>query len=145
MTSISSSKTRYTCATMTTSLTTQQWRKKWFTVLHTVCPKKQTTLTQSPLRKPPNTLTRLRQKPRLRENNQRLPLEGKTGPKTQLTRKPPLVTMKEKLVSKRTPYTAKSRHYPYQVNNPRLSRRPKATKRATQKAQHKRKTLEKRG
>ncbi len=42
----------------------------------------------------------------------------------------------EKETSQETnPPTAKSGHYPYQVNNPRLSRRPKATKRATQKAQ----------
>jgi len=50
MTSISSSKTRYTCAPMRKSLMTKQWRKKWFTALHTPCPKKQTTPTQSPLR-----------------------------------------------------------------------------------------------
>ncbi len=48
MTSISSSNTRYTSAPMTKSLMTKRWRKKWFTVLHTVCPKKQTTPTQSP-------------------------------------------------------------------------------------------------
>ncbi len=143
MTSRSSSKTRYTCAPMTKSLTTKQWRKKWFIVLHTICPKKQTTPAQSPLRKPPETMTKPRQKPRFRETSQHLPLKGKTGPKTRLTRKPPLVTMTEKWVRKRFPHTAKSRREPYQVNNPRLSRRPIALKRATQKEQNKRETLEK--
>jgi hypothetical protein len=36
MTSISSSKTSYSCAPITKSLMTKQWRKKWFTVLHTI-------------------------------------------------------------------------------------------------------------
>ncbi len=143
MTSIFSSKTRYTCAPMTKSLTTKQWRKKWFTVLHTICPKKQTTPTQSPLRKPTKTMTKLRQNPRLWETSQHLPLEGKTGPKTRLTRKPPLVTMSEKWVRKRSPNTAKSRHHPYQANNPRLPHCPNESKGATQKEQSKRETLEK--
>jgi hypothetical protein len=98
MTSISSSITRYTCAPMTKSLTTKQWRKKWFTVLHTICPKEQIPPTQSPLRKPPKTMTKLRQRPRFRETSQHLPLKGKTGPKARLTHKSPLVTMKEQLV-----------------------------------------------
>jgi hypothetical protein len=125
MTSISSSKPRYTCALMTKSLMTKQWRKKWFTVLHTQCPKKQTPPTQSPLRKPPKTMTTLRRKPRFWKTRQQLPLEGKMRQKNRLTRTPPLVTMTEKWVRERSPHTVKPRHDPYQVNNPRLSRRPK--------------------
>ena len=72
-----------------------------------------------------------------------LTFEGKTRPNTRLTCPPPLVTMIEKWVRKRAPHTAKSRHAPNQVNNLRLSRRPKVPKRATQKEQNKRETLEK--
>ena len=113
MTSISSSKTRYTCAPMTKSLMTKQWMKKWFTVLHTLCPKKPTTPTRSPLRKPPKTMTKPRRKTRLWETSQHLPLKGKQRPKNRLTSKPPLVTMTVKWVRKRSPHTAKSRHDPY--------------------------------
>ena len=143
MTSISSSKTRYTCALMTKSLMTKQWRKKWFTDLHTPCPKKPPTPTRSSLRKPLKTMTKTRRKSRLWETSQHLPLKGKTRPNTRLTCPPPLVTMIEKWVRKRAPHTAKSRHAPNQVNNLRLSRRPKVPKRATQKEQNKRETLEK--
>jgi hypothetical protein len=127
MTSISSSKTRYLCAPMTKSLMTKQWRKKWFTVLHTICPKKQTTPTQSPLRKPPKTMTKLKQKPQLKETSQHLPLEGKTGAKTRLTRKPPLVTMKETLVRKRNnPPHRQIQALPIPVEQPKNLTPPKS-------------------
>jgi hypothetical protein len=45
-------------------------------------------------------MTKLRQKPRLWKISQHLPLEGKAGPKTRLTRTPPLGTMTMKLVRK---------------------------------------------
>ncbi len=139
MTSISYSKTRYTCTPMTRRLMTKQWRKKWYTALHTLCTQKPTTPTQSPLRKPPKTITKLRQKSRFQEISQHLPLKGKTGPKIRLMRKPPLATMTEKMVRKRSPHTAKTRHHPHRVNNPGLSHRPEVNKRATQKARNKQK------